>query len=328
MPLMVGADFHHEQFDAVALAGEKRARGLRLSVCLPARDEEATVGAIVAAIHADLVEGCGLVDEVVVVDDGSIDDTAGEASAAGARVERSSSVLPQFGPSRGKGDALWRSLHVAGGDLICWLDADLTDFASHFVTGLVGPLLTDPETATGGAGAPPRGGGGETPPGQRLAFVKAHYERPAGGRVTELMARPVLSALFPKLAPIVQPLGGEYAGRRAVLERLPFPVGWGVEVGLLVEVVERFGARAVAQVDLGVRHHRTRSIDELSPQALAILGTALELAGLREAKESEDLLRPRADGRVERVAVETGWRPPIIEVAEYRAQRRTIEESA
>lgn len=306
---MPGNDVHHSAFDPTALAAEKRSRGLRLSVCLPARDEEATVGAIVATVRTELVDAVGLVDEVVVIDDGSIDDTAAVALAAGARVERSAEVLPEFGPSRGKGDALWRSLHVAEGDLVCWLDADLLDFRAHFVTGLTGPLLVDPA----------------------VGFVKAHYDRPAegdsgGGRVTELMARPVISKLFPKLAPIVQPLGGEYAGRREVLERLPFAMGWGVEVGLLVEVVERFGARAVAQVDLDVRHHRSRSLAELGPQAMAILATALRKAGFDGGQGSDDLLVPRLvprrDQRVDRVPVETGERPPIIEVTEYRRRRR------
>jgi len=301
---VLGNDFHHADFEVAGLARAKRAAGITVSVCLPARDEEATVADIVETVRRDLVDGVGLVDEIVVIDDGSIDETTGVAERAGAKAIASSSVLAEFGPSLGKGDALWRSLYVAEGDLVCWLDADLVDFGSHFVTGLLGPLITDPA----------------------VGFVKAHYERPAGGRVTELMARPVISTLFPRLAPIIQPLGGEYAGRRSILERLPFPTGWGVEVGLLVEVVERFGARSIAQVDLGVRHHRTRTIDELSPQAMAILVTALGKAGLRESEDAEELLRPRPDGRVDRIAVETAERPPMIEVAEYRARRR--QESA
>lgn len=299
---MYGPSFHYSHFHASDLEREKVARGLTVSVCLPARDEEATVGEIVTALRTEL---SALVDEVVVIDDQSVDDTAAVAARAGARVARSSDVLPEFGPSRGKGDALWRSLHLAEGDLLCWLDADLADFEAHFVTGLLGPLLID-------AG---------------VGFVKGHYERPAGGRVTELMARPVISTLHPRLAPIVQPLGGEYAGRRSILERVPFPVGWGVEVGILYEVVHRFGARAIAQVDLGVRHHRTRTVEELSPQAMAILITALRKAGV-DVTEAEDLLRSRPDGRVERVPVETIERPPMIEVAAYRAQRRAVEDTA
>lgn len=300
---MLGGDFHHSAFDPGALARDKRARGLVVSVCLPARDEEATVGPIVAAVRSGLVDHHGLIDEVMVIDDGSIDDTAAVAAAAGARVESSGALLAEFGPSRGKGDALWRSLHAVTGDLVCWLDADLTDFDPSFVTGLVGPLLADRE----------------------VGFVKAHYARPSGGgRVTELMARPLISRLFPKLAPVVQPLGGEYAGRRELLERLPFPAGWGVEVGLLIEVVERFGARAVAQVDLGVRHHRRRSLGDLGPQAMAILVTALRKRGLDPDDGSDDLLVPRHDGRIERIQVETEERPPIIEVAEYRRRRAEL----
>lgn len=302
---MLGNDHDHTEFDATQLTAAKRAAGLSVSVCLPARDEEATVGLIVGTIRDHLVESVGLVDEIVVVDDGSIDETAAAARAAGARVEASADLLPEFGPGLGKGDALWRSLHAASGDLVCWLDADLVDFEPHFVTGLLGPLLTDPAAA----------------------FVKAHYDRPTagdagGGRVTELLARPVISRLVPKLAPIVQPLGGEYAGRREVLERLPFATGWGVEVGLLVEVLERFGARAIAQVDLGVRRHRSRSLEQLGPQAMAILVTALRHAGVDAGEGNDDLLRPGDDGRVTRVPVELGERPPIIEVAAYRARRR------
>lgn len=304
---MLGNDFDHRDFDAASLAREKRSRGLTVSVCLPARDEEATVGDIIATVTRELVEGAALVDEIVVIDDGSIDDTARVARSAGAEVFASADLLAEFGPSLGKGDALWRSLHATGGDLVCWLDADLVDFEAHFVSGLLGPLLADPV----------------------IGFVKAHYDRPAtgdagGGRVTELMARPLISALFPKLAPVLQPLGGEYAGRREILERLPFATGWGVEVGLLVEVVERFGARTIGQVDLGVRHHRSRSLDELGPQAMAILVTALREAGLEAEEPNRDLLRPRADGRVDRVHVETDERPPAVEVAEYRSRRRSL----
>ncbi len=277
----------------------------RVSVCLPARDEAATVGAIVAEIRAQLSGRRGLVDEIVVLDDGSRDDTAATARAAGARVVAERDVLPEAGPGSGKGNALWKSLHECRGDIICWIDADLRSFTADYVTRLVEPLLTEPDTL----------------------FVKAYYDRSydgaptGGGRVTELVARPVLSLLFPKLADIVQPLGGEYAGRREALEQLPFVEGWGVELGLLIDLVERFGRDAVAQVDLGVREHRNWPLPELAPQALAILATGLRKAGLVDTGAPfVELLRGAADGSVDAVPVEVRERPPIITLPAYRAR--------
>ena len=244
--------------DLVAAKGEHT-----VSVCLPARDEAATVGAIVTTVLGELAP-TGLVDEVLVIDHGSSDATAVVAAAAGARVVATGAVLPELGEGDGKGEALWKSLAAAEGDIVVWCDADVRNFAAHFVTGLLGPLLTD----------------------DTITFVKAFYERPAhgrageGGRVTELVARPLLAALFPHLAGFEQPLAGEYAGRRALLERLPFVQGWGVELGLLVDVAALAGTAAMAQVDLGVRVHRNRPLDELVPQAEDVLRTALARAGV------------------------------------------------
>jgi len=286
------------------LRAAKLAAGNTVSVCLPARDEEATIGAIVEEIRARLGGPDGLVDEIVVVDDGSLDGTGAVARAAGARVVAEREILPEAGPGSGKGNALWKSLHECTGDLVCWIDADLRNFEAHFVTRLLEPLLTQPD----------------------ICFVKAYYHRSyegsptGGGRVTELVARPVLSLLFPKLADIVQPLGGEYAGRRDALEVLPFVEGWGVELGLLIDIIDRFGRDAVAQVDLGVREHRNRPLAELGPQALAILATGLRRAGLIETNAPYvELLRGAADGTVDAVPVEVRERPPIATVPGYRA---------
>jgi glucosyl-3-phosphoglycerate synthase len=286
------------------LRAAKLAAGNTVSVCLPARDEEATIGAIVEEIRARLGGPEGLVDEIVVVDDGSLDGTGAVARAAGARVVAEREILPEAGPGSGKGNALWKSLHECTGDLVCWIDADLRNFEAHFVTRLLEPLLTQPD----------------------ICFVKAYYHRSyegsptGGGRVTELVARPVLSLLFPKLADIVQPLGGEYAGRRDALEVLPFVEGWGVELGLLIDIIDRFGRDAVAQVDLGVREHRNRPLAELGPQALAILATGLRRAGLIETNAPYvELLRGAADGTVDAVPVEVRERPPIATVPGYRA---------
>jgi glucosyl-3-phosphoglycerate synthase len=291
--------FHHDDFDALDLVEHKGATAI--SVCLPARNEADTVGPIVSTIRAELLDRLGLVDEIIVVDDHSDDDTARIAAEAGARVVAADLVLAEFGEGHGKGEALWKSLFVAKGDIVVWCDADVANFSAGFVVGLLGPLLTRPE----------------------IAFVKGYYDRPSegvtgGGRVTELVGRPILSLLFPHLAEIVQPLGGEYAGRREVLEQLPFVQGYGVELGLLVDVVGLVGIDAIAQVDLGTRIHRNRPLDELSPQALAVLATALHRADRDRdpqlIERSIDLHRP---GRAP-ITVDVGERPPLVTVDAYR----------
>jgi glucosyl-3-phosphoglycerate synthase len=295
--------WRHDDFSAAELVRAKAARGLTVSVCLPARDEEATVGHIVATVRRTLMEEVELVDEVVVLDDGSTDATAAVASWEGARVVAADALLPESGPGSGKGNAMWKTLDAAEGDILCWLDADIRNFGAHFVTALLGPLLTQPD----------------------IAFVKGFYRRPlheqphGGGRVTELMARPLISTLFPQLERFVQPLSGEYAGRRDVLETLPFVEGWGVELALLIDIVERYGLACTAQVDLGVREHRNRSLAELGPQATAILVTALRRAGLVADRTSvAELVRYSADFEPETVAVEVRERPPIITLPDYR----------
>ncbi|HWS47083.1 MAG TPA: glucosyl-3-phosphoglycerate synthase [Acidimicrobiia bacterium] len=273
----------------------------RVSVCLPARNEAPTIGAIVREAAAVAV-----VDEVVVIDDGSTDDTARVARAAGARVVAEASVLPETGPGSGKGNALWKSVDACTGDVICWLDADLRNFRGEYVERLCAPLLAD----------------------SGVMFVKAYYTRSfegaptGGGRVTELVARPLISLLFPKLADIVQPLGGEYAARRRAVECVSFVEGWGVELGLLVDIVDRFGRDAVAQVDLGVREHRNRPLEELGPQALAVLATALRRAGvLALDAPSIELLHGAPDGAIDAQPVEVRERPPMITIPGYRARR-------
>lgn len=301
MPFLTSAA---ADFDASALAERKHTQALDVSVCLPARNEVATVGAIVAALREDLVDGVGLVDEIVVVDDHSTDDTANTARDSGAVVVAVDEVLPEAGPGAGKGNALWASLFASSGDLVCWVDSDIRNFDTQFVVGLLGPLLTDADTD----------------------FTKGFYHRPTddgagGGRVTELMARPVISRFFPALSRIVQPLAGEYAGRRRLLETLPFVEGWGVELGLLIDVVERVGIGAVAQVDLGTREHKRRPLVELGPQATAILATALRRAGVDGPdRVVAALTRFDATHSVEHVEVNVAERPPIIEVPAYRAK--------
>lgn len=251
--------FHHRDADATRLAERKGAT--RISVVLPARDEAATVAPIVEAIRSELVDRVPLVDELVVLDDHSSDATARLAADAGARVESAAEILPELELGPGKGEAMWKSLAVTDGDIVTWCDADIRDFDVRFVVGILGPLLDHED----------------------LALVKGYYDRPVGddglgggGRVTELVARPLVSLLFPHLAPLVQPLAGEYGGRRTVLESVPFAGGYGVELGLLIDIAERFGPGSIAQVDLGERIHRNRPLDELGPQAAAVLRTALD----------------------------------------------------
>jgi glucosyl-3-phosphoglycerate synthase len=291
--------FRAGEFDARRLTDLKQ--GQRISVCLPARDEEGTVGPIVEAIRSELVDRVALVDELLVIDDHSSDRTADRASAAGAEVIDASLVLPAYGSGHGKGEALWKSLYACSGDLVVWCDADVRLFDPSFVTGLVGPLLATPG----------------------VEFVKGFYERPlegqptGGGRVTELVARPVIALLFPELAPIVQPLAGEYAGRRSLLERLPFVQGYGVDIALLIDAAAAVGTEHLAQVDLGVRHHRNRGLDQLAPQAAAVLQAALRRADPRLVDRVAMLRRPGADA----VEVDCIERPPLIDVPEYLAPR-------
>ena len=303
----------------------KRTSGSSVSVVLPALNEEETVGEIVSVIRHDLVRQVPLVDEIVVVDSGSTDRTSQVAAAAGARVVHRDTILPRIPAVPGKGEVLWRSLLVTGGDIVCFVDADLKEFSSDFVTGIVGPLLTDPD----------------------VDLVKAMYDRPLGteldspasgteldspasgktagqgGRVTELMARPLLNMHWPQLAGFVQPLGGEYAARRSLLERLPFPVGYGVELGMLVDALHLVGLDALAQVDVGVRKHRHQDGQALGRMAAAIYRTAqLRLArghlvrpALTQFERVEGRFQPRT------YAVDVEERPPMAEIAEYMERK-------
>lgn len=246
--------YDHTEFDAAVLATAKAGR--TVSVCIPARNEAATIGPIVQAIVSALTAAGGgvpLVDEVLVVDDGSTDGTGTIAARAGARVITGDTT------SGGKGQAMRVALREAEGDLLAFIDGDVSNFGPHFVTGLLGPLLTD----------------------NAVTLVKGCYRRPlngsadGGGRVTELMARPVIDLLFPSLSVIRQPLAGETAGPRWVFEKCTLADGYAVELALLVDVASHFGVETVAQVDLGVRIHRNRPLSELRPQATDILAAAL-----------------------------------------------------
>lgn len=296
-------------FDAAGVAAAKAGR--RLSVVLPARDEEATVGAIVTALREHLVEAVPLLDEIVVIDSDSTDNTARVARAAGAEVHAQSEILPEWGSVPGKGEALWKSLAVTTGDVVAFIDADLRDFDPTFAVGLLAPLVLDPS----------------------LGFVKGCYDRPladgatvlpsGGGRVTELVARPLIDAWWPELAGFVQPLAGEYAATREVLEQIPFARGYGVELALLVDVWELVGLDAMAQVDLGTRRHRNSPDDSLARMAAQIQLTALDrlVRAGRVTTTAEPHQRlttftrsPAGAYSPTTTRIETGDRPPMCEV--------------
>ncbi|MCX4800777.1 glucosyl-3-phosphoglycerate synthase [Streptomyces sp. NPDC058682] len=291
------------------LLDRKRAAGTTVSVVLPALDEEATVGAIVEVIRRELIEGLPvpLVDELVVIDSGSADRTAEVAAKAGARVVHRDEILPRLPALPGKGEVLWRSLLATTGDIVCFVDADLRDFSASFVSGIVGPLLTDPG----------------------VQFVKAMYDRPLGdapgqgGRVTELVARPLLNLHWPQLAGFVQPLGGEYAVRRSLLEQLPFPVGYGVELGLLVDALHTVGLDALAQVDVGVRVHRHQGGQALGRMAAAIYRTAqVRLSRGHLVRPELTQFERGPEGFVPRThPVDTEERPPMAGIKEYALRR-------
>ncbi|SDG99172.1 glucosyl-3-phosphoglycerate synthase [Klenkia brasiliensis] len=299
--------------DPATLLAEKRRQGLTVSVVLPARDEADTVGTIVTTLRRAWQEEVPLVDEVVVVDSDSVDDTAAVAAAAGARVVAVDAVLPHLGrlPGGGKGEALWKSLAVTSGDLLVFMDADLVDVDPGYVPGLLGPLLTDPT----------------------VGYVKGVYDRPlatteglvptGGGRVTELLARPLLNALWPELAGVIQPLGGEYAGRRHLLEQVPFVSGYGVEFGLLVDLTRLAGVQTLAQVDLGTRRHTHQGDAALGRMAGQILQTALaRLPGGAPVPATRLLQFVRTDSTVDVVGWDVGVheRPPMAHVRRVPAE--------
>lgn len=297
------------------LEAKRSGRASRVSVVLPALDEEPTVGDIVRTIRTELMERYPLVDELVVVDSGSTDRTGEVAARAGARVVHRDDILPRLPALRGKGEVLWRSLLVTSGDIVCFVDADLRDFSADFVSGILGPLLTDPS----------------------VQLVKAMYDRPleigdtvvpaGGGRVTELVARPLLNMYWPELAGFVQPLGGEYAVRRGLLERLPFPCGYGVETAMLVDALQSVGLDAMAQVDVGVRRHSHQDEAGLGRMAGEIWQAVLErlhrdgrvrkgAGGLNTVFAQFE--RDEEGFRVSSHDVAAHERPPMITIPEYR----------
>ena len=303
-----GRTFHHGDFDAADLVARKAEVGATVAVVIPARDEEGSVGHVAGTLRRELVVEHPLIDELLVVDGDSTDGTVTEAEAAGVTVVRQSAILPEAGTERGKGEALWKGLAATTSDLVVFVDADILDIDGRFVTGLVGPLLHRED----------------------LAFVKATYDRPlhlgeerrsrGGGRVTELMARPLLATFWPELAWLAQPLSGEYAGRRSLLEELPFVRGYGVEIALLIDIAESVGVDVIAQVDLDRRVHEHQPLDALGRMATEILhvamgrlvdGGRLKLADELGALLSQPVRDDAGDLALDHHAVRPSERPPL-----------------
>lgn len=320
-PASVDRWFARNTFDARefsdrdALYALKRAQDATISLGLPALNEEATIGREIEILRQTLMEEVPLLDEIVVIDGGSEDSTPDLARCLGIPTYHHAEILPEQGTYAGKGEALWKSLHVLRGDLIVWVDTDIRNIDPKFVYGLLGPLLREPD----------------------LGYVKGFYRRPiqvgdrqyesGGGRVTELTARPLLNLFFPELSGMIQPLAGEYAGRREVLERLPFFTGYGVEIGLLIDVLARCGLDRIGQVNLDSRVHRNRELPSLSIMAFAIVQAVMtrvgEAAGAPIVEQMNRAMKLiRADGLALEVhEVRERERPPIITIPAYRHRR-------
>jgi glucosyl-3-phosphoglycerate synthase len=307
--------FHADEFeDLDYLMRLKRERGVSISLALPALNEEKTVGTVIQTIKQSLVETAPLLDEIVLIDSNSEDRTREIARDLGVPVYIHQEVLPSYGSRRGKGEALWKSLYCTRGDIVIWLDTDIVNIHPRFAYGLIGPLLLRPD----------------------IQFVKGFYRRPlrvggkvqagGGGRVTELTARPLLNLFYPELSGVIQPLSGEYGGLRGALEQFTFFSGYGVEIGLLIDVLEKFGLNAIAQVDLQERIHHNQPLEALSKMSFAIiqavfkkLETRYGQSILENVNKTMKLIRYEQESfmlEIEEIAERD--RPPMIELSEYR----------
>ena len=313
--------FHAKEFaDHKRLVEIKEKQGLTISLGLPALNEAETLGNIIHTIKRALVEEAPLLDEMILIDSGSTDDTVKIAEDLGVSVYVHQEILPDYGSYRGKGEALWKSLSVLRGDIIAWIDTDIKNIHPGFVCGLLGPLLAEPD----------------------IHYVKGFYRRPirvgrrlsasGGGRVTELTARPFLNLFFPELSGIIQPLAGEYAGRREILERVPFFTGYGVETGLLIDIYNLLGPRAIAQVDLEERIHRNQSLPALSQMSFAIIQVFLQrlqesnsIALLEGISRSMKLVQSKKNAySLEVREITDHERPPMITIPDYQTRRQEL----
>lgn len=316
--------FHAAEFlDLQYLLSLKRERGMSISLALPALNEEKTVGNVIRTIKDVLVEAVPLLDEIVLIDSNSNDRTREIAQNLGVPVYIHQEVLPNYGSRRGKGEALWKSLYCTQGDIVIWLDTDIVNIHPRFAYGLIGPLLLRPD----------------------IQFVKGFYRRPlrvgdkiqagGGGRVTELTARPLLNLFYPELSGVIQPLSGEYGGTRTALEQLSFFSGYGVEIGLLIDMLDKFGLTSIAQVDLQERIHHNQPLEALSKMSFAIIQAVIRKLEARYGQSilenvntTMKLIRYEQDSfmlEIEEIAERD--RPPMIELPEYRERLHALSQS-
>lgn len=313
--------FHHSAFwDVMSLIREKEKQGLTISLCIPTLNEEKTIGKEVVIFRSELVSRYPLLDEIAVIDSGSTDRTLEVASAYGADTYLASDILPETGEHRGKGENLWKAIYQLKGDIIVYVDADIKNIHPRFVTGLVAPLVFRRE----------------------LQYVKAFYDRPlaysggvrpgGGGRVTEILVRPLFSLFFPELTAIVQPLSGEYAVRREVLERLHFPIGYGVETAHILDVYHMHGLDVFAQTDLDQRVHHNQSTRALGRMSFGILQVFLArlkqmgiVQGLPELHTvlRQFQMRENVNEQIEH-KIERFERPAMIELPAYHQRRKEL----
>lgn len=308
--------FHHSDFcNLNTLVDAKENKGLKISLCLPTLNEEETIAKQILIMRSELMKRYPLLDEIVVIDSGSEDRTVDVAKAFDADVYEAKDILPELGPQKGKGENLWKALYVTKGDIIVYLDADIKNIHHRFAYALVAPLLLN----------------------DKLRYAKAFYDRPiaieknqvrptGGGRVTELVIRPLFSLFFPELTQILQPLSGEYAGYRSVFDKLSFPIGYGIETSMLLDICERWGLDVIAQVDLDKRIHRNQSTKNLGKMAFVILKTfynRIEKLGMIDLKtrlfnEMIQYNTVENEYQQEMFSLSCVERPPMIEIPEYR----------
>jgi len=315
-PWLTSNTFHHSEFkDIKALVNAKNRRQLTISLCLPTLNEEKTIAKEIIIMKSELMTRHALLDEIVVIDSGSTDDTVRIAKSFDAKVYRAEELLPAQGHYRGKGENLWKALYIATGDIIVYLDADIKNIHHRFCYGLVGPLLMY----------------------DHIKYTKAFYDRPiaigkskirptGGGRVTELVIRPLFSLFFPELTQILQPLSGEYAGYREVFEKIPFPIGYGVETSMILDICEKWGLDVMAQVDLERRVHRNQDTKALGRMSFVVIKTflkRLENLGMIELKK--DLYNQmiqyqlvKNDITPDAVKMAGIERPPMVSIPEYQ----------
>ncbi len=311
--------YHSREFaDLSRLMALKEQQQVTISLGLPALNEEETVGKVIRTVKNALMDDFPLLDEIVLIDSGSVDYTREIASDLGIPVYTHQEILPNYGAYTGKGEGLWKSLYILKGDIIAWIDTDIKNIHPRFVYGVIGPLLRD----------------------SNIQYVKGFYRRPliegerlvagGGGRVTELTARPFINLFYPELSGIIQPLSGEYAGRRASLERMPFFTGYGVETGLLLDLLDEFGLNAIAQVDLLERIHHNQPLPSLSQMSFAIMQVVFSrlerrhmIDLLEEANLTMNLIRygPKRHYYLEAVEIREHERPPMITIPEYCRRR-------